>query len=119
MTKQLDERLDVAVVARFERSPDLGLLWPPLAKKLRSSRAFMEAHPRVVSDLDENAWVRNAVGAHSNEEASAVTPDEVREFAGGLANLYVANHCGCGSFISKQRDGNWRCDCARLSFDVR
>jgi hypothetical protein len=120
LLKQLDERLQVAVPARFERRHDVGSLWPPLCAKLKRHRGFIAQYSALAEGLDTSAWVRNACGAHDNEAESAVAPEEVREFAGYLADLYVATRCEeCGTFIAKQPDDGWRCNCATLSFSAR
>ena len=117
MLKQLTERLEVAVRARFERKQDIGNLWPPLCSKLRRHASFTGAHPTLAGDLSNSTWVRNACGAHHNETASAVTPGEVREFADLLAALYSATHCDdCGAFNAKKDNDDWRCDCATITY---
>ena len=117
MLKQLNERLQVAVPARFVRRHDVGSLWPPLFAKLRRQKAFVGAHRSLPEDLDGSAWVRNACGAHDNQPASAVTLEEVREFAGHLADLFNATHCEeCATFLAKQADDGWRCDFGKLSY---
>lgn len=115
--KQLTEGLEVAVRAKFEAKHGIADLWEPLAKKLRKHAGFRAAHPALIENINSNSWVRNACGAHHNEVASAVTPNEVREFAGYLAALFTATHCdGCGSFIAKQDNDDWRCDCGNVIF---
>jgi hypothetical protein len=57
MFMQLDERLQVAVQARFSRPHDLGNLWPPLAAKLRKQRTFEEKKD-IVDRIDASQWVR-------------------------------------------------------------
>jgi hypothetical protein len=117
LLKKLTERLQVAVPARFEKRHDIGNLWPPFCAKLKRQRAFAATYPSLADDLDASAWVRNACGAHDNETASSVTPQEVREFSGFLADLYTGTYCqDCGTFIAKQPDDGWRCDCATVSF---
>jgi hypothetical protein len=111
LLRQLTERLEVAIPARFARRHDIGSMWPPLAKKLKSQRHFRAAYPTLVDDLVGNGWVRNELGAHYNEPEAPVDPDEVRQFAGHLATLYKATYCSeCSSFIKKLGDQDWRCD---------
>jgi hypothetical protein len=119
LSKQLDERLQVAIQARFERKHDVGSLWPPLYAKLKRRKAFADMYSRIIDGLDTTMWVRNACGAHDNTTASAVSPEEVREFAAYLADLYAAARCSsssCETFIARQADDGWRCDCGTLSF---
>jgi hypothetical protein len=117
LLKQLDERLQIAILARFERRHDVGTLWPPLCAKLKKQKGFVTAYPTLADGLDRSLWVRNACGAHDNETESAVTPSEVYEFVALLANLYSAVHCsGCDTLLAKQPDDGWRCDCGKLSF---
>jgi hypothetical protein len=116
--KQLTERLEVAIHARFSRGHDIGSMWPPCAKKLEQHKEFAKAHPELVKKLTENAWVRNKAGAHHEETESSVTPGEVTGFVDQLASLYSATHCdGCGSFIQKSKTEAWRCDCSKLQYD--
>jgi hypothetical protein len=118
LLKQLTERLEVAIHARFSRGHDIGSMWPPCAKKLEQHIGFAKAHPELVKKLTENAWVRNKVGAHHEETESSVTPGEVTGFVDQLASLYSATHCdGCGSFIQKSKTEAWRCDCSKLQYD--
>lgn len=120
LLKQLDERLQIAILARFERRHDVGNLWPPLCGKLKKQKEFLAAYPLLADGLDKSLWVRNACGAHDNETESAVTPGEVHEFVGLLADLYTAVHCsGCDALLAKQPDDGWRCDCGRLSFAMK
>lgn len=121
LLKELTENLGVAVPARFRRKHDIGNLWPPFCNKAKKQKGFIAMHPTLVDDIDTNVWVRNACGAHHNETASAVTPKEVRTLAEALARLYKATHCekACGRFISKQLNGDWRCDCGALNFSAK
>lgn len=113
---QLDERLQVAVQARFSRPHDLGNLWPPLAAKLRKQATF-EAHKAIVDRIDNSQWVRNKVGAHYNEPESPVTPAEVRELAESLSDLFGATFCQeCGNTVAKVDDKTWQCECGGLRY---
>lgn len=117
MLKQLTERLEVAIPARFSREHDIGSMWPSLAAKLKKQKGFAASHPDLVSALTDNGWVRNKIGAHSNESESGVTPKEVGEFVDELANLYRATYCApCASFVRKFGEV-WRCDCPNLRYD--
>lgn len=114
---QLDERLQVAVQARFSRPHDLGNLWPPLAAKLRKQKTF-EAKKDIVERIDASQWVRNKVGAHYNEPESPVTPAEVRELAEALSDLFDATFCqACGNTIAKVDDKTWKCECGALKYE--
>jgi hypothetical protein len=117
MLRHLAERLQVAVLARFERPHDIGTLWPPVAKQLKKRSSFTGLNGNLVDQLDQNAWVRNRLGAHYEEVASSVTPAEVQEFAEQLANLYRATFCDeCRTFISEQPNGDWRCACGKVGY---
>jgi energy-coupling factor transporter ATP-binding protein EcfA2 len=118
--KQLDERLQVSIAARFERRHDVTSLWQPLCAKLKRQRGFAAAYPLLAQGLDSTVWVRNACGAHDNRTESAVTPREVHEFVGYLADLYSATHCNeCETFIARQPDDGWRCDCGKRLFSTK
>jgi hypothetical protein len=92
-------------------------MWPSLAAKLKKQKGFSASHPDLVSALTDNGWVRNKIGAHSNESESGVTPKEVGEFVDELANLYRATHCAqCTSFVRKFGEV-WRCECPNLRYD--
>lgn len=113
---QLDERLQVAVQARFSRPHDLGNLWPPLATKLKKQGSF-ESKKAIVDRIDGSQWVRNKVGAHYNEPESPVTPAEVRELAEALSDLFEATFCPkCGNTIAKVDDKTWQCECNLLKY---
>lgn len=115
--KRVSERLDVAVTARFEAKHTIGDLWPPVCRKLRKHGGFNAAHPMLADELDRNSWVRNACGAHYDEAESPVTPNEVRAFAASLAALFNATFCqACGTFIAKQDNEDWRCNCGTVSY---
>ena len=106
--------------ARFSRQHDIGNLWPPLASKLRRHRGFNAEHAALSENIDQNAWVRNAGGAHYNPVASPVTPQEVQQLAGFLAELYEVMFCGgCRSFVRKQQNDDWRCVCSQVMFNSR
>lgn len=116
--KKVAEHLQVPLQARFSREHDLGSLWPPVAKALRKHKGFVSIHPNLITDLDDNDWVRNKIAAHDNESESPVVPQEVFVFVDKLAELYHATNCGgCGSVIKKSNTGNWRCECSKLHYD--
>jgi energy-coupling factor transporter ATP-binding protein EcfA2 len=113
---QLDERLEIAVQARFTRPHDLGSLWPPLASKLRKYKGFEEKKD-IVDRIDASQWVRNKVGAHYNEPESPVTLNEVRELAEALNDLHSVTFCEtCSNTIAKISDKRWQCDCDALKY---
>jgi hypothetical protein len=108
--RELTERLEVAIQARFSRNHDIGSLWPPLSKKLRANKGFINSYPKLCEDIELHGWVRNLIGAHYNEFSSGVTPAEVRDFAILLENLYRATFCvSCGGFVRKQSEDEIRC----------
>jgi RecF/RecN/SMC N terminal domain len=120
LLKELAESLEIAVPARFQRKHDIGSLWPATAAKLRKHKSFASANPRLVGDLDGTSWVRNACGAHHNDSASGVTPQETQEFAGQLASLYRATHCEkCQTIIATQSNEDWRCECGDLRYPAK
>ncbi len=120
LLKQLDERLQILVPARFEKRHDIGNLWPPLCSKLKAHVGFSNAHPTIATDLENSTWVRNACGAHDNETSANVTLAEAREFVTALSALYSASHCDvCGKLINKKTNGDWECECGTLSFKFR
>jgi hypothetical protein len=115
---QLDERLQVAVQARFSRPHDLGNLWPPLYAKLRKHKAF-DGKKDIADRIEGSQWVRNKVGAHYNEPESPVTPSEVRELAEALSDLFDATFCQkCGNTIAKIDDKTWSCECGNLKYSI-
>ncbi len=120
LLKELAESLEIAVPARFQKNHDIGSLWPPTAAKLRKYKSFASANPRLVDDLEGTSWVRNVCGAHHNVAASTVTPQEAQEFASQLAALYRATHCEkCQTFIAKQQNEDWRCECGDLHYPAK
>lgn len=113
---QLNERLQVAVQARFSRPHDLGNLWPPLAAKLEKHNFFADKKV-IVERIDASQWVRNKVGAHYNEPESPVTPAEVRELAEALSELYNASFCNsCSNTIARADEKTWKCECGSLKY---
>ncbi|MGY3342029.1 energy-coupling factor transporter ATP-binding protein EcfA2 [Bradyrhizobium sp. USDA 4459] len=120
LLKQLTERLQVAIPARFTHDHDIGSMWPALAAKLGKHKVFVALHPRLVATLNENVWVRNKLGAHDNGfSASPVSPSEVGELANGIAALYSATMCNsCGTHIQSGREKRdiWRCACSKLQY---
>jgi len=115
--KQIAERLEISVPARFSRKADIGSLWPPVASKLLARRSFADLHGPAVRGLTANAWVRNACGAHHNVVASAVTGPEATELAEHIATVYTATHCEtCGSTIAKRDNENWTCNCGAIAY---
>lgn len=120
LLKQIAERLQIAVPARFERKHDIGNLWPGVCAKLKRHAGFTATHASLPEKLDATIWVRNASGAHDNPAASGVTPAEVSDFLNLLAELYYATFCqNCGTTIARQGDESWRCNCAQLSYPRR
>jgi hypothetical protein len=119
LLKELTERLQVPLVARFTHPH--GSMWPPLAAKLNRSKAFVAVHSDVLKSLNENVWVRNKLGAHNDDDQAAipVTPNEVNEFIDGVAGLYrgtVCQTCGTTVQISKDNKDVWRCRCSKLQY---
>jgi hypothetical protein len=118
LLKDLTEQLQVALQARFSREHDIGSMWPSLAKKLGQRKTFVAKYPSLVKDLNDNAWVRNRIGAHDNETESSITPQEVTAFIYQLAALYHAVVCSqCGSTIQRSQTDAWQCRCSRLQYD--
>ena len=95
-------------------------MWPSLAAKLGKHKAFATAHLGLVKQLSENSWVRNKIGTHDGGgAASPVTPQEVTEFADGVAALYQATTClKCTTTIQSSKDSKdvWRCGCSKLQY---
>ncbi|MDF2496115.1 hypothetical protein [Sphingomonas sp.] len=119
MLREATEALEVAIPARFKRRHDIGTMWPALAKKLRSQRHFIAAHPTLAERVERTGWVRNEVGAHYNEPSATVDVHEVRAHASCLAELHAALTCqNCGSFVSKFGDHDWRCRCAKTAYSA-
>jgi hypothetical protein len=122
LLKELTERLQMPLLARFTRPHDIGSMWPPLASKLAKHKHFTTVHPDLVKKLNESVWVRNKIGAHNNDEAeSPVTPAEVTEFVDGVAALYQATNCPqdkCGTPVQASQDNKdvWRCGCSKLQY---
>lgn len=120
LLKGLTERLQVAIPARFTYEHDIGSMWPSLAAKLGKHKAFAAAHLGLVKQLNDHSWVRNKIGAHdSGGAASPVTPEEVTEFADGVASLYRATTCpDCATTIQSSKDNKdiWRCGCSKLQY---
>lgn len=117
MLREATEALEVAIPARFRGKHTIGTMWPPFAKKLRSQRYFAANYSGLTSNVEQTGWVRNEVGAHYNDPASPVDPEEVRAHAGHLAELHNALTCSyCGGFIRKHGDHDWRCPCARTAY---
>jgi len=120
MLQNLTENLQVAIPARFSRRHDIGSMWPPLCKKLKQMKAFAEARPHLPDDIDLQAWVRNAVGAHYNVTPSPPTPSETRDFAYLLTILYQMTYCAaCGDFIAKVVDDTWSCRGRCLAYSTQ
>lgn len=117
MLREATEALEVAIPARFKGKHTIGTMWPPFAKKLRGQKHFAAAHPTLADDVEQTGWVRNEVGAHYNDPASPVDPDEVRNHAAHLASLHAALTCGhCSGFLRKHGDHDWRCPCGRTAY---
>jgi energy-coupling factor transporter ATP-binding protein EcfA2 len=120
MLRELNERLEVAIPARFHRSHDIGSMWPPLSKKLKKMKGFANIYPTLCEDIELNSWVRNFAGAHFNEGSAGVTPRNVQDFAALLDTLYNATHCGtCNEFIKRDGDDTWRCEQGCLHYSSR
>jgi energy-coupling factor transporter ATP-binding protein EcfA2 len=124
LLKELTEKLQVPIVARFTHGHDIGSMWPPLAAKLDKNKGFSAAHTGLVKKINDNGWVRNKIGAHHNEQESSETPKEVTEFIDALAELYKATTCAeekCGTAIeaSKANKDIWRCGCSKLQYDAK
>lgn len=112
LLKRLTESLVVSIPAKFENSYTINDLWPQLCAKLKKHKEFSSIHTELINQIEKNRWVRNACGAHYNEESVPPAPEEIGELAKGLASLYNATHCdGCGSYILRQSNGDWRCSC--------
>ena len=111
--RQITERLKISVIAKFESRYEINDLWPPVLSKLRGRKSFVTANEKAIARIDENRWVRNECGAHYNEPSIPPSQSEVSDLAEGLAELYAVTHCGkCGQYISRQANGDWRCNCS-------
>ncbi len=112
------EAAQISVPMRMKLGYDIGVLWPPVLARLRKQAGFMNTHQRVLDTLEQNRWVRNVCGAHYNEEAVAPTPNEVIEFAEGVADLYAALYCDdCGDFVRRNHDQSWECAGRHLRYN--
>ena len=111
--RQIAERLKILVVAKFESRHEINDLWPPVQSKLNKRKNFATANGKTISRIDENRWVRNECGAHYNEALIPPSPSEIKDLAEGLAELYAVTYCEkCGQYISRQTNGDWRCNCS-------
>lgn len=117
LLREATEALEVSIPARFKGKHTIGSMWPPFAKKLRGQKHFAAAHPTLANDVEQTGWVRNEVGAHYNDPAAPVDPDEVRTHAAHLASLHAAVTCGhCSGFLRKHGDHDWRCPCGKTAY---
>lgn len=66
----------------------------------------------TVSSLRSSAFVRNQVGAHYNIAGSAISDNDVSDFADLAVQLAEALSCGtCGQIPSKKMTTHYQCSC--------
>ncbi len=114
LARELCERLRAPVLLKPRYT--IRDLWEPLLRQLRKQKAFAAQHGKEMDDLQNNAWVRNESGAHSNPTPSPVTPAEVEGLRAGLAQLYRAVWCAtCVEFI-RAEGATWRCSDGHIEY---
>ena len=83
------------------------------SSKLKKHKGYSPINEELIDKIENNRWVRNACGAHYNEEPIPPTPDEILELAEGLAQLFNSTHCEtCSTYIGRQDNGDWNCNCS-------
>lgn len=119
MLKPLCDQLQLSVKFRHNRRYDLGALWPSFKKAALKQPGFAEKHKAIVEEIDLTDWIRNQIGAHSNQSPASPAMAEAKKFALAVVALYRATHDPeCGRFIQEVPApvGNWVCRCGRLTY---
>jgi hypothetical protein len=111
VSDRLSSTIPVSVVRRFGDRYTLGDHWPGVLKALRKTEAKEAAEA-----VDRIVVLRNLVGAHHNEWASALTLTKAIAFAQAVERLIDHVHCGsCHTWVAKQSDTSWACTCGTTS----
>jgi len=117
--KPLCDQLQLSVKFRNNRRYDLGALWPSFKKAALKQPDFSAKHKAVVEEIDLTDWVRNEIGAHSNQSSAPATMAEAKKFAQAVVALHRATRDPeCGRFVQEvpAPAGDWVCRCGTLRY---
>lgn len=117
--KPLCDQLGISVPFRQYRRYDLGVLWPAFKSTATKHIGFAEKHRTLLEEIDLTDWIRNEIGAHSNQSPAPATMDEAKNFALLVVKLYqVSRDTNCGHFIEEvdAPKGDWVCRCGNLRY---
>jgi len=94
--------LSLSVQARRSERYEIGELWPPFYRKVRSDYQTLYAQTKLILDsIDLNWPIRNWTGGHFNEWAKHASREETVHFGEAVLGLFDAVFCPqCRKFIT-------------------
>jgi hypothetical protein len=106
----LSWRLPIPITRREGDKYELGDLWPPLAKALRSTDAAA-----AVEEIDQLVSLRNIFGAHYNYWAESLPLSDARTFGFAVLDLVERTYCrSCHDWITRRNGRSCPCGTLRL-----
>ena len=99
--QEMRYNLPLAVQARRGERYDIGDLWPAFYRKVRKEyTGFYNKAQSCLEALDIRWGIRNWVGAHYNNWAKGISPNDAEEFGKAVADLFDLSFCTqCRRFI--------------------
>ncbi len=112
LLEHISDELSKSIQTSVQRKKDdrytLGDLWPGISKTLKKT-VLMES----INEVEKWLHLRNLIGAHFNEWATALSVEEAKLFANSVINLLNSTKCkNCSKWISNHSDLNFfTCKC--------
>jgi hypothetical protein len=120
--QEMRYNLPLAVQARRGERYEIGDLWPAYYRKIRKDYpGFSNKAQSTLESLNVRWPLRNWLGAHFNDWAKGVAPNEAVEFGKAVAGLFDLSFCTkCRRFIqpSITPKGQMACRCGQLTYPL-
>jgi energy-coupling factor transporter ATP-binding protein EcfA2 len=118
--QEMRYNLPLAVQAKRGERYEIGHLWPAFYRELRKEyTGFCNNAQSCIEALDIRWQIRNWVGAHFNDWAKGVSPNDAEDFGIAVADLFDLSFCTkCRRFIqpSVTPKGQMACRCGCLIY---
>ncbi len=118
--QEMRYNLPLAVQARRGERYEIGDLWPAFYRGIRKEyTGFYNEAQSCLESLDIRWQLRNWVGAHFNDWAKGINPNDAKEFGRAVADLFDLSFCTeCRRFIqpSITPEGQTACRCGHLIY---
>jgi hypothetical protein len=118
--QEMRYNLPLAVQARRGERYEIGDLWPAFYRGIRREyTGFYNEAQSCLEALDIRWQLRNWVGAHFNDWAKGISPNDAEDFGRAVADLFDLSFCTeCRRFIqpSTTPEGQMACRCGHLIY---